>query len=82
MEKPAKVTGRFVAYFSPVHALGASCSSVPTKSGLKKSAGYFFKEAQAAPLHERGPAALSNKKDLLLKSKKDDHQYALKANKM
>ena len=32
---------------------------------LKKSEGYFFKEAQAAPLHERGPAALS-KKILLL----------------
>jgi len=28
---------------------------------LKKSEGYFFKEAQAAPLHERGPAALSDK---------------------
>jgi hypothetical protein len=26
---------------------------------LKKSAGYFFKKAQAAPLHERSPAALS-----------------------
>ena len=69
MEKPAKVTGRFVAYFSPVHALGASCSSVPTKSGLKKSAGYFFKEASRkhSGLHERGPAALSDKNNLLLK---------------
>jgi len=34
---------------------------------LKKSAGYFFKEARAAPLHERGPAALSDKNNLLLK---------------
>jgi hypothetical protein len=32
---------------------------------LKKSAGYFFKEAQAAPLHERGPAALSDKNDFV-----------------
>jgi hypothetical protein len=30
-------------------------------SELKKSEGYFFKEAQAAPLHERGPAAMSEK---------------------
>jgi hypothetical protein len=29
--------------------------------GLKKSKGYFFKEAQAAPLYERGHAALSYK---------------------
>jgi hypothetical protein len=28
-------------------------------SGLKKSEGYFFKEAQAAPMHERGHAAMS-----------------------
>ncbi len=29
---------------------------------------YCCKEAQAAPLHERGPAALSDKNNLLLKS--------------
>jgi hypothetical protein len=31
------------------------------EGGLKKSEEYFFKKTQAAPLHERGPAALSNK---------------------
>ena len=67
---------------SPAHALGAFCGLVSTKSKLKKSEGYFFKEAQAAPLHERGAAALSDKKNLLLKSKKDDRQYAHKTNKM
>ena len=29
---------------------GAFCGSVPTKSELKKSEGYFFKEAQTAPV--------------------------------
>jgi hypothetical protein len=57
-----KITGKIFAYFSSAHALGAFCGSVSTKSKLKKSEGYFFKEAQAAPLHERGPAALSDKK--------------------
>jgi hypothetical protein len=38
-------------------------------SELKKSEGYFFKEAQAAPLHERGHAAMSEKIILLLEIK-------------
>ena len=29
--------------------------------GIEKSEGHFFKEAQAVPLHKRGPAALSGK---------------------
>jgi hypothetical protein len=31
---------------------------------------YCCKEAQAAPLHERGPAALSDKNNLLLERKR------------
>ncbi|MGN6211454.1 hypothetical protein, partial [Parafilimonas sp.] len=50
-----------VTSVSPVHTKGAFCGSVTPKVGLKKSKGYFFKEAQAAPLYERGHAALSYK---------------------
>jgi hypothetical protein len=46
---------------STAHALGAFCSSVTPEAGLKKSGGNFFKEVQAAPLHERGHAATSDK---------------------
>jgi hypothetical protein len=42
---------------------------------LKKSEGYFFKEAQAAPLHERGPEAMSEKIILLLKRKERNNNY-------
>jgi hypothetical protein len=40
---------------------------------LKKSEGHFFKEAQAAPLHERSPSGLSDKKKKKVKAylKKD-----------
>jgi hypothetical protein len=41
----------------PVVSQGASFGSVSTKSELKKSEGYFFKEAKAAPLRQRSPAA-------------------------
>jgi len=68
--KPDKVTGKIFAWFSSAHALGAFCGSVSTQLKLKKSEGHFFKEAQAAPLHERGLAALSDKTICYLREKK------------
>jgi hypothetical protein len=62
---PTKVTDdMFVTGITPAHALGAFWGSVSTQLKLKKSAGHFFKEASRkhSGLHERGPAALSDKK--------------------
>ena len=65
-----------VAHVSPVHVLGAFCGSVPPQAELKKSKGYFFKEAQAAPLHERGPAAMSDKNFCYLRGKNKEYLRA------
>jgi len=42
---------------TPVPAKDAFLGSVPAQPELKKSAGYFFKEAKAASLQERSHAA-------------------------
>jgi hypothetical protein len=47
--KPGNSNWQALCTVTPAHALGAFCGSVSTKSELKKSEGYFFKEAQAVP---------------------------------
>jgi hypothetical protein len=46
-----------IFHFLPAHALGAFFGSVPQSGIAAMAKPYCCKEAKAAPLHERSPAA-------------------------
>jgi len=48
---------RNILLFPPAHALGAFFGSVPRSGIAAMAEPYYSKEAKAAPLHERSPAA-------------------------
>ena len=53
--KPDKITGSVLHRFSPAHALGAFCGSVPRKRNWKKSEGYFFQRSAGSAVAWAGP---------------------------